>query len=1038
MMRSCMRALTLSAMFNVVVGNMFLLADINWGSKESGLSVGQDVQFNVGSGGMDVRGTLALADGLSSLTGSAVDFSAGLLDVNGLRALINATYSPDAAAYTLEQGYLHAQDGASFSTIAVKGTGNEITGVLHVSKGIVLQTVGNQHAALSLGIQNSLEADITLNSGTLALTNDLTLAKGVKIVGPGTVDKNNFRLIVNPADHTDWAHQITFVDGTGVDQLQTSVVNTINNITNNFNTINNYSTTLTNSLIQQQGGTSVVVQLPAGSSFVPEETPIVIAIDATIDGAGGDMTFANASADSPSLFQVADGKTVTLRNIRLCNITEKTFQLGTGSVVELGENVSLELGGSTFVTNGMFKIIPTQAGDANIVHLRGANGRKLFVLSPTDSNQTTLFDLNGNSLAVQEVEIVGSSFIAANGDAASVALAGNAVLDIENSSALNIDVEDTGNVLALTQDGLTLSGAISFDGLAAENTLAVRFVLNDPITDKTVTMIDDQGDLAYLPVKKGNPLVIFDGDSGLFLYNQSALAGLIFEDQSVTIANGLNSNTNAFVIDQNSYLMALDLEILGHPVKQNSARFVLEARSLTGAGIDQGFIRAQRAARDMRSRRPKTAFAQGCAKRRALRPIAKPRPVAPVQTSKEKVQAAIAKMKKNNARLSARTRSFAENEMLDMEEMDELLVRSLSIPVAYQRRVVDTVSSNAVPEIGTALYQGARIANFETVSTSAFTITLQDGAELTQKAGTTLLIDKTHFVNVIGVGNRVVVTGDATIDLGSLGFDHNAGLIIECEKLGVTAPTITLSGALDLAEGASLQLRGNGRVVLTDGTSLMLNGTADNQAAVSLGKGIDVAIAASGTAYVGGIGRFEVVDNAVLRVDQNAALHVADLPAALAAGKTHAVDVAIAQGGKLLVAMTTDNAKGAVRFIGNGEVSFAIDRAEAVVGKNGVIAFNVDGSNAPRRGWLKSFALKLASLRLYGSLILGPNKLDDKYADFMTTFEMLQATIDGGGSIIGRKQDPLRLTVTDETATVKDKQFVAKAQVAVPADFVGF
>ena len=1033
-----MRALTLSAMFNVVVGNMFLLADINWGSKESGLSVGQDVQFNVGSGGMDVRGTLALADGLSSLTGSAVDFSAGLLDINGLRALINATYSPDAAAYTLEQGYLHAQDGVSFSTIDVKGRSNEITGVLHVSKGIVLHTVGNKHAALSLGIQNSLGADVTLNGGTLALTNDLTLAKGVKIVGPGTVDKNNFRLIVNPADQTDWARQITFVDGTGIDQLQTSVVNTINNITNNFNTINNYSTTLTNSLIQQQGGTTVVVQLPAGSSFVPSDTPIVIAVNAIIDGAGGDMTFANASADSPSLFQVADGKTVSLRNIRLCNITEKTFQLGTGSVVEFGENVSLELGGSTFVTNGMFKIIPTQAGDANIVHMRGANGRKLFVLSPTDANQTTLFDLNGNSLAVQDVEIVGSSFIAANGDAASVALEGNAVLDIENSSALNIDVEDTGNVLALTQDGLTLSGAISFDGLAAENTLAVRFILNEPIMDKTVTMIDDQGDLTYLPVKKGNPLVIFDGDSGLFLYNQSSLAGLIFEDQSVTIANGLNSNTNAFVIDQNSYLMGLDLEILGHPIKQNSARFVLEARSLTGAGIDQGFIRAQRAARDMRSRRPKTAFAQGCAKRRALRPVAKPRPVAPVQTSKEKVQAAIAKMKKNNARLSARTRSFDENEMLDIEDVEELLVRSLSIPVDYQRKIVDTASSNAVPEIGSALYQGARIANFETVSTSAFTITLQDGAELTQKAGTTLLIDKTHFVNVIGVGNRLVVTGDAIIDLGSLGFDHNAGLIIECVQLGVTAPTITLSGALDLAEGASLQLRGNGRVVLTDGTSLMLNGTADNQAAVSLGKGIDVAIAASGTAYVGGSGRFEVVDNAVLRVDQNAALHVADLPAALAAGKTHAVDVAIARGGKLLVALNTGSAAGAVRFIGNGEVSFAIDRAEAIVGKNGVIAFNVDGSNAPRRGWLKSFALKLASLRLYGSLILGPNKLDDKYADFMTSFEMLQATIDGGGSIIGRKQDPLRLTVTDETATARDKQFVAKDEVAVPAAFVGF
>ena len=726
------------------------------------------------------------------------------------------------------------------------------------------------------------------------------------------------------------------------------------------------------------------------------------------------------------LFNVAANTSVTLRNLTLTNITQDSFALGNGATVALDENVTLDFGSDVFLTSGTLKIVnsSTLLGSSNVVRMRGINGKKKLVLSPTNGNQTTLIDLNNHSLALQNMELIGTQFVTPNGRMASVALTGGSTVDISASTALNFDVEDVNNSLVLTQDGLTLSGAFSFDGLAAENILAVRFALNASIADKHVTMIDASGNVSYVPVKKGNPLVVFDGDTGLFLTNQATLAGLIFEDQSVTIANGLNTNTNGFVIDQNSFLMGLDLEILCHPIKQQSARFALEARSMTGLGIDQGFVRARKA-----STPPVlTAFCKMLEHKRANKPVAKARPIVKPQVTQAKVNAALAKNKKYSKMLTRSPEGFMP------EDLDCEYVRSFAPPSEYVRRVVGTTVTNATVESGAALYKGAVVYDFQTASNSVCTVTMEAGAVLNQLPGSTLYVDNAHNLNVTGFGNKLVVTGDAVIDLSSISFDDSTAsrLIIHCDRVGGALPAINLSGKLDLPANASCLLEGVGSVVLADCSVISLNGTAeDNQPVFSVGSGVVLSLAARAKAYVGGIGRFEVVDAGQLNVNNGATLIFADAPSSM----EHSINFIVQCNG--LVTVGGDADAGMLRFAGNGDVSFAVNNSKLVIGSSGRLAFNMDTEGAVQRGLLKAFTLNYADIVLHGRLEFGPNELDESFKDLTTQISLTETKIAGEGAVIARNQNPVSNAVTDvSTSIAPATRLTGVAVAAIPARIV--
>lgn len=582
-----------------LVGRESLLGRINWGSKDSGILVGQHAVFHVGERGMEVGGTFGLMHDEATLEGNPVVFSSAILDKNGHRVLLNAEYIP-ASEDTAENIYLHGnavlwpQSDVAFENILVDGVDNQIRGPIAVSA-ITLQDAS---AALDLGCHKQLSSIIRLNGGQLRLLNDVSLSKDARIVGPGLIDKQGYKLLFPAGKEQIISSDIIFSE------------NSIAGMTNSglFADVQT-----DNALIAHSDDAGDMMNLGGGTINVTFASPLSIERNIVIDGGHGTIAFDGlGSSDvgfSQSLFTVADGMTVRLQNVTLSNITQQTFNFGTGSILELGENVLLEFGDDTALNAGLLKIVSHDGVTPNVVQMRGINGKKILQLSPADVYQSAALDLNNNSILLQNLEMIGTRFIEMNGDRASIALAGDAVIDVSTSNAFNIDVEGSGNVLALSQDGLTLSGALRFNGFSAENSLAIKFVLSSPVGAKTVSTVDPQGNLSYINVKKGNPLVIFDGNIGVYLSNEDRQAKIIFEDPSVSIVNGLNLNTNGFVLGKGSLLIADELEVLGHPLKQTSAISTSSVKNFVGVG--------SRIIKDygLRLRPHETAYSQWCAKK---------------------------------------------------------------------------------------------------------------------------------------------------------------------------------------------------------------------------------------------------------------------------------------------------------------------------------------------------------------------------------------------------------------------------------------
>jgi len=285
-----------------------------------------------------------------------------------------------------------------------------------------------------------------------------------------------------------------------------------------------------------------------------------------------------------------------LANISLSRINNNTFQFGVGSTVRIGQNVMFELNGDMDISSGQFVL----DGRLNLFQMRGLGGVRKFVFT---SELDKRFDLKRGALSLQNIELEGIEHIE-GGSRSSIVLAGNATVVLNSDLSLNLDIEGKNNELLIVQDALELSGGIAFFGNASSNILSIRFSLIEPPTGFAGRRSG---------VRKGWPVLIFSGDTGVFLTADDGLgvepnrnlAGLIFQDERVAIRN---KNENAFIVENNSFLTVNQFHILDFPIKQQSAQFVLSSTNIFGEGIDTSFVRAKRSLRRQIER--KTTFSQ--------------------------------------------------------------------------------------------------------------------------------------------------------------------------------------------------------------------------------------------------------------------------------------------------------------------------------------------------------------------------------------------------------------------------------------------
>jgi len=136
------------------------------------------------------NGTLELSDSTAARfqgISNAITFSKGVLEQGTATALFTGIFDP-ASTDTIKltgSHRLRALPGTLLPAITVAGTGNSIEGAPLFTGAITLTDV---NTSVTFALQNKLNASVTMNSGTIVLGDNLSLADNVSFNGIGSVD----------------------------------------------------------------------------------------------------------------------------------------------------------------------------------------------------------------------------------------------------------------------------------------------------------------------------------------------------------------------------------------------------------------------------------------------------------------------------------------------------------------------------------------------------------------------------------------------------------------------------------------------------------------------------------------------------------------------------------------------------------------------------------------------------------------------------------------------------------------------------------
>ncbi|MBS1987676.1 hypothetical protein JST56_01660 [Candidatus Dependentiae bacterium] len=562
----------------------------------------------------------------------------------------------------------------------------------------------------------------------------------------------------------------------------------------------------------------------------------VIRIDANIclDGCGQTIYFANTKKPQ---FIISENVTLCLRNINFSRINDTTFDFRTGARVNIEHSVAWEFSENVTFSTNFIKLVDETG--FNIFTLRGLSGRKKISFRSINPALATLLDLQDNTLLLQSVELNGLGAITHLDSeiAGAIALSGEAAVDIDVDTDMNFVVETVDNDMVLLKDSLRISGSILF-GDCPCNALHIKSAFTDPVVERP-------------GVTSGNPLVVLSGNPGLFVTSELGVAGVFFDDLSISVRN---IHGNAFIVDDQSLINCKRLEILDNPIKQSSTEFRLEAIELFGQKIDPSFIRsplnrafygkvpvtalhlAREREREMFQENEQAILDQLTAEN--LRPLGKKKQNG--RRKKRELDELLEQTLKSEA-------SNVDDQALklpdDHETADHVDIRKPAgkqqkqtprntvvacpnIPASFDQTYENATFDASSSVVGNVRLRNGGITNF-TLGTAPTNITLE-GNSFVNQGTQNVTFGPSHFMNIRGKDNRLKVTHNMVLSEGFC-FEKNSELTIEFENSGDQAiiPTIHLpkDASLGLPEGCELRFEGAGEVIFADGAGFTFGGT---------------------------------------------------------------------------------------------------------------------------------------------------------------------------------------------------------------------
>jgi len=179
---------------------------IRFGSNNSGITLLNNATLDVVNSFTNKEGIIRQRNN-SDILGDTIYFDLGTLEVNQSPVIITGHYHPDFSGTgtielhgTISKPHVFRADpGTQIDYLRIEGSHNRLEGFPLFKNPIEL---ADANTTVTIAIKSNLSKNINLNGGKIILEEDLILADGVSLTGPGTILLNNRRLEFGTEDLT--------------------------------------------------------------------------------------------------------------------------------------------------------------------------------------------------------------------------------------------------------------------------------------------------------------------------------------------------------------------------------------------------------------------------------------------------------------------------------------------------------------------------------------------------------------------------------------------------------------------------------------------------------------------------------------------------------------------------------------------------------------------------------------------------------------------------------------------------------------------
>ena len=241
----------------------------------------------------------------------------------------------DAYTYKLQSGdSISLTKGVFPLNVQIEGSGNSISGNGSISGNITLK---DQNAAVSVGLQGSVNSVITMNNGTIALSNTMNMGTDAAITGSGFIEMSDKELHL-PSIDFDLTSSLFLTGNQSILGLHSTVsvkstmtiagdiiINGYGNVlkfgdTGNIYIQDNATLTLKNVYLNNFTDNKIVC-LSDRSKIIVDDSQIILGSNCTFDT--GSILFNNTVDVSGSyMFRYASSQTSTLNTNAVLHVTD--------------------------------------------------------------------------------------------------------------------------------------------------------------------------------------------------------------------------------------------------------------------------------------------------------------------------------------------------------------------------------------------------------------------------------------------------------------------------------------------------------------------------------------------------------------------------------------------------------------------------------------------------------------------------------------------------------------------------------------------